>query len=309
LTLGPIPFLWEKEQILRFYDEVAETAVSDVYLGEVVCSKRALLGPGDLRDIASRLEAAGKRVILSTLGIVTHPEELEESRRLCELPYPIEVNNMGVLDLLQGEDREIIAGPHIALYNGDAAKFFSGIGFRRMVFMPELDLDAMASICEESMEMEKELIVYGHLPLAFSWRCYTARAVDLEKDNCGIVCRKYPEGMPLDTLDGQPIFNINGTELVSAQKHCLLEHLDLVLDLGIRHLRIVPQSVGTPNVIDLFSRVLSGSLSAEEAVRDLSENETLSNGWFFGRAGWEYISRSQREPQSGMTAHSRLPVM
>ena len=289
LTLGPIPFLWEKERIQKFYKEVADTPLSVVYLGEVVCNKRALLDPEDWAEIARGLERAGKAVVLSTLGIMTHEGEMAEMESLCSLPYPVEVNHMGVLNRFLGEPRDFIAGPHIAVYNGHAARFLRGLGVRRMVFMPELARESMVSVCEEAPEIEKELIVYGHLPLAFSWRCYTARAMDLAKDNCGIVCRKYPEGMPLDTLDGQPIFNLNGTQLVSAQKHCLLEHLESVREMGVEYLRIIPQVEGTAGIVDLFHRTLSGHLTGGQAMERLSPYLPFGNGWFFGRPGWEYV--------------------
>lgn len=41
---------------------------------------------------------------------------------------------------------------------------------------------------------EVELFAYGHLPLAYSARCFTARAENLPKDDCQFVCLNYPEG-------------------------------------------------------------------------------------------------------------------
>jgi collagenase-like PrtC family protease len=296
LTLGPIPFLWEKDRIFQFYKEIANTPVAEVYVGEVVCSKRALLDAEDLTAIARILEAAGKRVNLSTLGMITDDAETEETRSLCALPYPVEANHMGALHILQELKKDVIAGPYIAIYNGTSAEFLRELGVRRMVFMPELSRSAMEAIGGGSAGMEKEVIAFGPLPLAFSWRCYTARAMDLEKENCGIVCRKYPEGMPLDTLEGQPIYNINGTQLVSAQRHCLIEHLDLLRETGVDYLRIIPQAEGTAEVIDLFHQTLSGRMNGREAMERLPGTHPLGNGWFFGRPGWEYVgSKADRD--------------
>ncbi|MEK6712629.1 MAG: U32 family peptidase, partial [Nitrospirota bacterium] len=60
LSLGPIPFLWEKNRIISFYKEIAGTPVSVVYIGEVVCSKRAILGIDMLKTICEMLTDAGK---------------------------------------------------------------------------------------------------------------------------------------------------------------------------------------------------------------------------------------------------------
>jgi hypothetical protein len=66
-----------------FYFRLAdETAVDAVYVGEAICSKRAVLF--DFVAIVERLKAAGKTVVLSTLGRFTFspiPSHLRESRR------------------------------------------------------------------------------------------------------------------------------------------------------------------------------------------------------------------------------------
>ena len=42
LTLGPIPFHWAEQEKMDFYAAIADEApVDTVYLGEVICSKRA----------------------------------------------------------------------------------------------------------------------------------------------------------------------------------------------------------------------------------------------------------------------------
>ncbi|HKZ71836.1 MAG TPA: U32 family peptidase, partial [Nitrospirota bacterium] len=201
ITLGPIPFLWEKERILSFYKEVSATPVSAVYLGEVVCSKRSVLGRDTIEALARMLSDAGKEVVVSTLGLITHRDELNFIESLCSLPLSIEVNNIGVLNLCSDKSR-VIGGPHLAIYNAPAAKFLAGLGIRRIVFMPELSQQAIESLSLSVPSVEKEIIAFGNLPLAFSWRCYTARALNLSKTNCAIVCKKYPSGMPLDTMEG-----------------------------------------------------------------------------------------------------------
>ena len=294
LTLGPVPFLWDRKRLYRFYEAVAQTPVQRVYVGEVVCSKRAFLGPQDLLRLGALLEGAGKELVVSTPGILTHPEEMDAVRALLDLPYPLEANHLGVLHLAWKAGRQdVVAGPHIAIYNGETARWMAQRGVSRMVFLPELPFRTLRAICEATPQFPKEIQVFGPLPLAFSWRCYTARAMALPKSRCGIVCKEYPEGMPLETLEGQPIFNINGTQLISAQRHCLLEHLDQVRTLGIQGLRLVPDGEGILKTIHLFHDVLQGRLTPQEALQALPEGPSLSNGWFFGRPGWEYVPASE----------------
>ena len=293
ITLGPIPFLWEKERILSFYKEVSATPVSTVYLGEVVCSKRSVLGRDTIEAIARMLSDAGKEVVVSTLGLITHRDELNFIESLCSLPLNIEVNNIGVLNLCPDKSR-VICGPHLAIYNAPAAKFLAGLGIRRIVFMPELSQQAIESLSFSVPSVEKEIIAFGNLPLAFSWRCYTARALNLSKTNCAIVCNKYPSGMPLDTMEGMPLFNINGTQLMSEKKVCMIEQINILRSFGIGHLRIIPQEHHTSEIVAIFNKTLTGDLSVPTALEVLKKFAPagISNGWFHGRAGWEYVEEA-----------------
>ena len=46
-------------------------------------------------------------------------------------------------------------------------------------------------------QFEVEVFAYGHLPLAYSARCFTARSLDRPKDNCELACIDYPTtGLP-----------------------------------------------------------------------------------------------------------------
>ena len=293
ITLGPIPFLWEKERILSFYKEVSATPVSTVYLGEVVCSKRSVLGRDTIEAIARMLSDAGKEVVVSTLGLITHRDELNFIESLCSLPLNIEVNNIGVLNLCPDKSR-VICGPHLAIYNAPAAKFLAGLGIRRIVFMPELSQQAIESLSLSVPSVEKEIIAFGNLPLAFSWRCYTARALNLSKTNCAIVCNKYPSGMPLETMEGMPLFNINGTQLMSEKKVCMIEQINILRSFGIGHLRIIPQEHHTSEIVAIFNKTLTGDLSVPTALEVLKKFAPagISNGWFHGRAGWEYVEEA-----------------
>ena len=293
ITLGPIPFLWEKERILSFYKEVSATPVSTVYLGEVVCSKRSVLGRDTIEAIARMLSDAGKEVVVSTLGLITHRDELNFIESLCSLPLNIEVNNIGVLNLCPDKSR-VICGPHLAIYNAPAAKFLAGLGIRRIVFMPELSQQAIESLSLSVPSVEKEIIAFGNLPLAFSWRCYTARALNLSKTNCAIVCKKYPSGMPLDTMEGMPLLNINGTQLMSEKKVCMIEQINILRSFGIGHLRIIPQEHHTSEIVAIFNKTLTGDLSVPTALEVLKKFAPagISNGWFHGRAGWEYVEEA-----------------
>ena len=84
LTLGPVLLNWSADTWRDFYFRVAdEMPVDTVFLGEVICSKRAVLFDPYLEDVATRLEAAGKRLAFSTLAEVTSAADRKLVKRVA----------------------------------------------------------------------------------------------------------------------------------------------------------------------------------------------------------------------------------
>ncbi|MEK7828758.1 MAG: U32 family peptidase, partial [Deltaproteobacteria bacterium] len=180
LTIGPVLFDWKKEELLRFYDEVADMPVDRVYLGEVVCVKKKGLSVKDLEEVGKKLEKAGKEVIVSTLAVVSNEDELKLVRDIANLPFAVEANDMSVFGILNPQSairnpQSIIAGPHITTYNAPSIEFLQGLGVKRIVFPVELSRDSIRH-CVQNTGIYSEVFAHGNVPLAFSWRCYTSRA-------------------------------------------------------------------------------------------------------------------------------------
>ncbi len=117
LTLGPIAYHWPAERKRDFYARIADEApLETVYLGEVICSKRAPFFERDMPDIIERLERAGKTVVLSSLAEVMLPRERQATRALCEMEgAEIEINNAAGLHARAGAPHRI--GPFLNAYN------------------------------------------------------------------------------------------------------------------------------------------------------------------------------------------------
>jgi len=293
LTLGPVLFDWSRDKLIEFYKEAAEWPVSDVYIGEVVCHRKRGLTLDDILKVGEDLHKAGKKVIVSTLALVSDNTELDHVRQACQITFAIEGNDASALQLTKGK-KEIVAGPHITSYNYDTVSFLKGIGVKRVVFPVELSRDAMAAIAKNS-DMETEAFVYGKLPLAFSWRCYTSRAFGFLKSNCKFDCRKYPEGMMIETLEKKPLFIVNGTQIMSALTMNLIDYLDELNEMGVTKARISPHYGVTGDVVKAFKDRLDGRISSEEAGNRLKtlEKTGFCNGWYHGKAGWEDIKNSE----------------
>jgi collagenase-like PrtC family protease len=134
-----------------------------------------------------------------------------------------------------------------------------------------------------------EVFVFGRLPLAYSARCFTARAHNLPKDDCQYRCLDYPDGLLLRSQEDESFLVLNGIQTQSASTQNLIEDIDDFIELEIEVLRISPQSKNTAQVIGVFHDCLHGRLSASEAENKLQHTIMSGecDGYWHGEAGME----------------------
>jgi len=290
LSLGPVLYLWSRETLLDFYARIADTPVEIVYLGETVCAKRRSLTSGDWLVLAHRLREAGKQVLLSTLTLLEAGSELGGLRRLCEQQdFPVEANDMAAVYYLAGV-RPFVTGPAVNIYNARTLAVLARLGLQRWVLPLELSRDTLADLqAGRPAGVETEVFVYGRLPLAWSARCFTARAHGLPKDACLFRCMDYPDGLLLSTREDAPFLVLNGIQTQSARTMNLLGELDALRRLRVDVLRISPQFTGTAEVIELFHACLHGRRSVAGAQAELAGLMPLGpcDGYWNGGAGME----------------------
>lgn len=266
LSLGPILYFWTREQVFSFYEAIAQTPVDIVYLGETVCSKRRQLKLDDWLELAEMLKQAGKEVILSSLTLLEANSELAALRTLCNRShYTIEANDMAAVQLL-ADKRSFVTGPSVNIYNPRTLAVLAEAGLTRWTLPVELGKDTLAAMHQSRPQgVETEVFVFGRMPLAYSARCFTARASNLPKDDCQFRCLDYPDGLMLRTRDYESFLVLNGIQTQSAKTQNLIAGMDDFIKLGIDVLRISPQSRNTEQLIDLFHRCLQGKISPVEA--------------------------------------------
>ncbi|MCY1175932.1 hypothetical protein D9M73_161900 [compost metagenome] len=108
-------------------------------------------------------------------------------------------------------------------------------------------------------DIETEIFAYGHLPLAWSARCFTARAENRPKDDCRFCCQNYPEGIPLQSQEGRTLFTLNGIQTLSGEASNLLADYVSLQRCGADLLRLSPRAQGMVEVIQSFDKVRNGA--------------------------------------------------
>ncbi|TNI71054.1 U32 family peptidase, partial [Aeromonas salmonicida] len=208
-------FYWPKAQTQAFYEKVAGSRADIVYLGETVCSKRREMKVDDWLAVARQLSDAGKQEVLSTLALISAPSELKEVKRMVDNgEWMIEANDLGAVQLAAEAGVPFVCGPAINAYNADGLRLLLRQGMKRWVMPVELSRDWLCALRRECAPLrekfEVELCADGHLPLAYSARCFTARSLDRPKDQCELACIDYPTGRQANSREGQSVFNLNG---------------------------------------------------------------------------------------------------
>lgn len=289
LSLGPILYFWSKQKTEEFYERIADTPVDIVYLGETVCSKRAVVRFDDWMQIGERLAATGKEVVLSTMTLLEAESELLMMRRICDNEkFLVEANDIGAIQLMQG--RPFVTGPSVNVYNERTLARLAKQGLKRWNLPVELSRDTLADMQAKRPEgVETEVFAFGRMPLAYSARCFTARAHNLPKDDCDYKCGEYPDGLLLSAQDETRFLALNGIQTQSAHTLDLLPELDELRSLGVDVIRISPQAEHTEEIINTFHRCLSGEESLEAGNARLRELMPTGpcDGYWHGKPGIE----------------------
>jgi len=289
LSLGPASYYWPKQKLLDFYQEVAESAVDIVYLGEVVCSKRLEMKFNDWMELANRLKNSGKEVILSTMTLIEASSERSRMRRVCEQDeFMVEANDFGAIEILSQAGKTFVTGSSINIYNERSLKLLHKHGLNRWNLSVELGKQQLEQLQHNRpADLESEVMVWGRIPLAYSARCFTARSHNLPKDNCQFKCLDDPDGLLMKTRESQEFLCLNGIQTQSALTNNLIEELAVMQDMGVDVVRINPQSQHTLEIIEAFSQVLSNKQPANHFIEQLQSYAAtgVCDGYWFGQAG------------------------
>lgn len=295
LSLGAIQYLWPRQTVEDFYQSQVDSPVDIIYLGETVCAKRRYLKTTEWIDLAKELAKSGKQVVLSTLTLIEAKSDMAGVKRLCNNgDIAVEANDMGAVQLMADQTLPFVAGPSLNIYNAYTLKLLHKQGLIRWVMPVELNAETLKDILVDAEAMglaekiETEVFSFGHMPLAYSARCFTARFRNLPKDDCQLVCKDYPEGLAMDSQEGEVFFTINGIQTQSGRIQHLLPHWQQMQQIGVDIIRLSPQPQYMDEIIQRYSQVIQG-LSTDTDIKSWL-NSPACDGYWCGEPGMDYIA-------------------
>ncbi len=289
-SLGPVLYYWPKETLESFYQAAAQSSADVIYLGEAVCSKRRATKVGDWLEMAKNLADQGKQVVLSTLALVQAPSELNELKRYVDNgDFLIEANDIGAVNLAAERKLPFVAGHALNCYNAVTLRLLLRQGMIRWCMPVELSREWLANLLNQCAELgirdkfEVEVLSYGHLPLAYSARCFTARSEDRPKDECETCCLKYPTGRNMLSQENQQVFVLNGIQTMSGYVYNLGNEQASMKGL-VDMVRLSPMGLETLDMLETFRANENGSAPLQLTSR------SDCNGYWRRVAGLELIN-------------------
>ncbi|MCT7945497.1 U32 family peptidase [Shewanella septentrionalis] len=288
ISLGPLLYCWQKQQVTDFYQQVAASQIPLVYLGEAVCSRRRELKWGDYLELAQMLKQAGKEVVISTLALIEAPSEYTELKRQVDNgEFIVEANDMAAVYLANEHKLPFVCGASINNYNRASLDILQRFGMQRFVMPVELSKAWLSQVIQQKPPFEVEVLGHGYLPLAHSARCFTARHKQLTKDHCETVCREYSKGLLAQTQELQPLLRLNGIQTQSASCLDLRSEITTMAKMGIDVFRVSPSSFDCITTANALVDAINTPENAQHFAisSDVNLETTQCNGYWFGEAG------------------------
>ena len=273
-----------------------------VYLGGPLLQLRAKSAGFTFEDIAEaakRVHAKGKRLYV-TVNALAYNDEIEllpeYGNRLldCGADAAI-VSDLGVLTTLHRfcPKLELHVSTQASCQNYASALVWHELGAKRIVLAREMTIDGIKKLRQKIPDdLELEAFIHGAMCMAYSGRCLLSSAIlgrSGNRGDCAQPCRwKY--ALVEETRPNQsfPIVTEgNSSYILSSRDLNCVTLLDELIDAGVSSLKIegrMKTEYYVAVVVNAYRRVLDGTMTVEEAKRELDSvsHRPYTSGFYHG---------------------------
>lgn len=278
-----------------------------VYLGDSRFSLRGKAGnfnPDELREAVNYSHEHDKKVYV-TVNIFPHNRDISDIEKHVEFlndirPDAVILSDPGIFAMFRKKAPEI--NIHIStqanITNAESAKFWEGLGAKRLVLARELSVDEIKEIRKKT-ELELEVFVHGSICISYSGRCYISSFLAQRSGNtgeCTNSCR-WNYTLMEEKRQGEyfPVFEDDrGTYLMSSKDLCMIEHLPKLVEAGIDSFKIEGRMKGinyVAGVVKTYREAIDSLDDKKEYkvnqrwLKELSmfSSRGYTTGMFFGK--------------------------
>ncbi len=278
-----------------------------VYFGESRFSLRGKAGNFNPDELISAVKYARQHNVKAyiTINIFPHNKDLPEIAGHIELikyarPDAVILSDPGLFMMFRKTAPEIDI--HIStqanITNIESARFWEGLGARRIVISRELTIQEIRDI-NANTNIEIEAFVHGSVCISYSGRCYISSFLTSRGANtgqCTNSCR-WSYSLMEEKRKGEyfPVFeDERGTYLMSSKDLCMIEHLCVLSDAGVDSFKIEGRMKGinyVAGVVKVYREAIDsmGKQNFDDSrmrwLRELSmfSSRGYTTGMFFGK--------------------------
>jgi putative protease len=277
-----------------------------VYLGDSRFSLRGKAGNFDAAEMGKAVDYARSRGVklYVTVNIFPHNRDLgaieEHIAFLQEIgPDAVVVSDPGIFATFRkrAPELDLHVSTQANVTNAESARFWEGLGARRIVLSRELSIDEIGAIRKRT-DAELEVFVHGSICISYSGRCYISSFLAERSANtgeCTNSCR-WNYALAEEKRPGEyfPVFDDDrGTYLMSSKDLCMIEHLPLLAEAGVNSFKIEGRMKGmnyVAGVVKTYREAIDAMTKAgykveERWMRELSmiSSRGYTTGMFFGK--------------------------
>ena len=223
-----------------------QNGASAVYFGANMFNARAFASNFDDENLKKAINYAKIRGVKThlTLNICIKESEFEDAFNLAKKAYEFGIDAIIVQDfglakalITYFPDLEIHGSTQMTIHNLEGALFLEKLNFKRAVLSRELSLEEIKYICNNS-NIEIEVFAHGALCISYSGQCLLSSMIGARSGNrgkCAQPCR-----LPYELLEQNKtsLNKLDSGYLLSTRDLCSLEHLPLLIEAGVKSLKI-----------------------------------------------------------------------